>query len=60
MHDAGQGRRLQCLTLLLVCPRRFTFTLSPGQVPLQMSSFFTLSPKAGVFVTPRLRAVNVP
>jgi hypothetical protein len=41
-------------------PRRFTFTLSPGQVPLEMSSFFTLSPKAGVFVTPQLRAVNAP
>ncbi len=31
---------------------RFTFELSPGQVPLAVVSPFTLAPKEGIFVRP--------
>ena len=35
--------------------RRFTFKLSPGQVPLEVECPLLLKPKSGVFVTPILR-----
>lgn len=35
--------------------RRFTFELSPGQMPLQIQSPFMLVPSKGVFVRPVLR-----
>ncbi|KAK9828027.1 hypothetical protein WJX81_001818 [Elliptochloris bilobata] len=35
--------------------QRFTFELSPGQVPLAIKSPFTLAPRDGVFVRPVLR-----
>ena len=35
--------------------RRFTFELSPGQVPLKIKSPFTLVPCEGIFVRPVLR-----
>ena len=31
---------------------RFTFELSPGQVPLAVISPFTLAPREGIFVRP--------
>jgi thromboxane-A synthase/cytochrome P450 family 3 subfamily A len=34
---------------------RFTFNLSPGQIPLDVESPLLLKPKTGVFVTPVLR-----
>ncbi len=34
------------------CMRRFTFELSPGQIPLQIQSPFMLAPTKGVFVRP--------
>ena len=34
---------------------RFTFELSPGQIPLQIQSPFMLVPSKGVFVRPVLR-----
>ena len=37
------------------CVRRFTFELSPGQVPLKIKSPFTLVPCDGIFVRPVLR-----
>ena len=35
--------------------QRFTFTLSPGQVPLALKAPLTLGPAKGVFVTPVAR-----
>ncbi|KAK9905093.1 hypothetical protein WJX75_009533 [Coccomyxa subellipsoidea] len=35
--------------------RKFTFTLTPGQVPLQTECTLLLKPKMGVFVTPSVR-----
>ena len=38
--------------------RRFTFELSPGQVPLAIKSPFTLAPKDGIFVRPVVRTAR--
>lgn len=43
------------LTLGFLLPCRFTFTLTPGQVPLQTECTLLLKPKMGVFVTPSVR-----
>ena len=38
-----------------VAARRFTFKLSPGQVPLDVVCPLLLKPTNGIFVTPVLR-----
>ncbi|KAK9901608.1 hypothetical protein WJX75_004612 [Coccomyxa subellipsoidea] len=45
----------EALIALLRIFQRFEFKLSPGQVPLEVRSPFTLGPAKGIFVTPILR-----
>ncbi|EIE20794.1 cytochrome P450 [Coccomyxa subellipsoidea C-169] len=45
----------EALIALLRIYQRFEFKLSPGQVPLEVRSPFTLGPAKGIFVTPILR-----
>ncbi|BDA42318.1 Cytochrome P450 3A24 [Coccomyxa sp. Obi] len=45
----------EALIALLRIYQRFDFKLSPGQVPLEVRSPFTLGPAKGIFVTPVLR-----
>jgi cytochrome P450 len=40
---------------LVVLYQRYTFELSPGQVPLQLQQNLTLAPKGGLWATPVAR-----